>query len=185
MSQGSSSTPQWLQHARDHWTNRGQRRPDFAIEPNAGQESVWDYPRPPAVVRDQRTVEVHSNGQVIASTSQAIRILETSHPPSFYVPPESVADGSLVPVPGGSHCEWKGQAEYFGVQDSTSPVGWRYPKPYPEFKEWTNYVSFYPDLVECYVDGERVGAQPGGFYGGWITSDVVGPFKGEPGTSGW
>ena len=187
----NSSTPKWLQQARGHWTNRGQERPEFAIEPAENQESVWDYPRPPAVVPDTRLVEVRarsadgSQGTLIATTNAAIRVLETSHPPSFYLPPSSIADGSLVAVPGSSHCEWKGQAEYLALGPAQSPVGWRYPSPYAEFAERAGYVSFYPELVDCFVDGEHVRPQAGGFYGGWITDDVVGPFKGEPGTSGW
>jgi len=180
-----SSTPDWLEQARSHWTNRGTKRPDFAIEPGPGQESVWDYPRPPAVVRDSRRVTVRSGDVLIADTTGAVRILETSHPPSFYVPPSSIAEGLLVAVPGSSHCEWKGQAEYVGLTPIDTPIGWRYPRPYPEFADWAGYVSFYPDAVECRVDGELVRAQAGGFYGGWITDDVVGPFKGEAGTSGW
>lgn len=178
-------TPEWLRSAREQWTNTGRTRPDFAIEPGPGQESVWDYPRPPAVVPDTRQVTVIAGNVVLAETNEAVRVLETSHPPAFYLPPSSIAEGLLVAVPGSSHCEWKGQAEYVGLSPADSPIGWRYPKPYPEFAACAGYVSFYPDTVECRVDGERVRAQAGGFYGGWITSDVVGPFKGEAGTSGW
>ena len=181
----NSSTPKWLEQARSHWTNRGQSRPDFAVQPDADQESVWDYPRPPAVVADTRQVEVRAGEVLIASTNAAVRILETSHPPSFYLPPTSVAEGKLFAVAGNSHCEWKGQAEYVALSPGGSPVGWRYPAPYAEFTAHANFVSFYPAAVECLVDGERVRPQAGGFYGGWITDDVVGPFKGEPGTSGW
>ena len=181
----SPETPGWLRHARDHWTNRGTERPSFAIEPAPGQESVWDYPRPPAIVPDTRLVEVRSGDVLIASTTNAIRVLETSHPPSFYVPAASITEGVLVAVPGSSHCEWKGQAEYIALSPADTPIGWRYPSPYPEFASCAGAVSFYPDAVECTVDGEVVRAQAGGFYGGWITDDVVGPFKGEPGTTGW
>lgn len=146
---------------------------------------MWDYPRPPALVTDDRLVEVRVGDELIASSSAAVRILETSHPPSFYVPPTSVVADRLVAVPGSSHCEWKGQAEYLALELAGSPVGWRYPSPYPEFIPYANYVSFYPDAVECRVDGEVVRAQAGGFYGGWITNEIVGPFKGDPGTSGW
>lgn len=182
--------PAWLQHARDHWTNRGNTRPDFAIEPGPGQESVWDYPRPPALVADSRLVEVRHGDVLIASTTASVRILETSHPPSFYVPGDSVSAQALVAVPGRSHCEWKGQAEYVALAAADgSPVGdaigWRYPAPYPEFATWAGYVSFYPDAVQCFVDGEAVLAQEGGFYGGWITGEIVGPFKGSAGSSGW
>lgn len=178
--------PGWLQQERDKWTNRGQSRPEFAVEPGTGQESAWDYPRPPAVIPDERTVEVHgADGRMVARTERSIRVLETSHPPSFYLPPDAVLDGALVPTAGSSHCEWKGQAEYVAQAGTTDPVGWRYPAPYPEFADHAGWVSFYPDRVRCWVDGEAVRAQAGGFYGGWVTDDVVGPFKGEPGTSGW
>ena len=180
-----SAVPDWLARARNQWALTGQSRPDFAQTPQAGQESVWDYPRPPAVVSDARLVEVRSGGSIIASTSQAIRLLETSHPPSFYVPPSAIADGVLVAVPGSSHCEWKGQAEYIALSPADPPIGWRYPRPYPEFAEWAGYVSFYPDAVECRVDDELVRAQAGGFYGGWITNEIIGPFKGETGTTSW
>jgi len=181
----SSSTPRWLQDARDHWSNRGTKRPDFAIEPGPDQESVWDYPRPPAVVADTRLVEVRSGGQLVASTTASLRILETSHPPTFYVPPESVTPGVLSVVAGSSHCEWKGKAQYLAVTPDGGPVGWRYPTPYEEFAQWAGYVAFYPAEVDCFVDGEAVRPQEGGFYGGWITDDVVGPFKGSAGSTGW
>lgn len=179
------TTPRWLQAARDQWTNRGAARPPFAIEPAPGQESVWDYPRPPAIVPDSRRVVVRSGDIVIADTTQAVRVLETSHPPSFYVPPSAITPGVLVAVPGSSHCEWKGQAEYLAMSPEATAIGWRYPAPYGEFAELAGYVSFYPGAVECEVGGERVQAQAGGFYGGWITSEIVGPFKGQPGSTGW
>ncbi|MEQ8840187.1 MAG: DUF427 domain-containing protein [Acidimicrobiales bacterium] len=181
----SSDAPRWLQDARDHWTHRGAERPAFAEEPGRGQESVWDYPRPPAVVPDSRRVVVEDGDGVIADAAHSIRVLETSHPPTFYVAPEFVVAGRLAPVSGSSHCEWKGIAEYVGVTGSEEPIGWRYPKPYAEFADHAGWVAFYPGRVRCLVDGEVVRPQAGGFYGGWITDDVVGPFKGDPGTSGW
>gem|GEM_PF-191933 len=186
----TSATPAWLQHARDHWSNRGATRPDFALPTGPGQESVWDYPRPPALVPDERLVEVRQGDRLIASTTESVRILETSHPPSFYVPGDCIAEGALQPVPGNSHCEWKGQAEYLALSPiagaTVGPaVGWRYPTPYPEFAPWAGYVSFYPYAVECFVDGETVIPQEGGFYGGWITAEIIGPFKGSTGSSGW
>lgn len=183
--------PQWLRSARDSWTNRGERRPDFAVEPGPGQESVWDYPRPPAVVADGRLIEVDDADGPIARTTISVRVLETSHPPSFYLHPDGLVPGRLVVTGGSSHCEWKGPAEYLALAGSSGrpgtglAVGWRYPEPYPEFADHAGWISFYPDRVRCRVDGEPVRAQAGGFYGGWITDDVVGPFKGEPGTSGW
>ena len=181
----TDNAPAWLQHAREGWLHRGEQRPTFAEEPGPGQESVWDYPRPPALVPDGRALEVtHSEG-LVARTDRSVRVLETSHPPAFYLPPESVNTGRLVHVPGTSHCEWKGGAEYLAVAGTTEPVGWRYPNPYVEFAEHAGWISFYPGRIRCTVDGELVRPQAGGFYGGWITDEVVGPFKGEPGTSGW
>lgn len=180
------SIPGWLQAARDQWSNRGDARPPFAEQPGPGQESVWDYPRPPAIVADGRTVEVHDDhGRLVARTTQAVRVLETSHPPTFYIPPQDIAPDALTPTAGMSHCEWKGRAEYVAVTGTRDPVGWRYPCPYREFAAYRGWVAFYPGRIACSVDGERVRPQAGGFYGGWITDDVVGPFKGEPGTSGW
>lgn len=180
------SIPSWLQAARDQWSNRGEARPSFADEPGPGQESAWDYPRPPAVVPDWRTVEVHDDeGRLIVRATHAVRVLETSHPPTFYVPPDAVTPDALESTAGASHCEWKGRAEYVALAGSSAPVGWRYPSPYPDFADHAGWVAFYPGRVACTVDGERVRPQAGGFYGGWITDDVVGPFKGEPGTSGW
>ena len=181
----SPLTPSWLSAARDSWSNRGQQRPDFAVTPGPGQESVWDYPRPPAVVTDDRQVEVRIGDVVVASTSRAVRVLETSHPPSFYLPPGSINESVLVPVPGRSHCEWKGEAEYLGLAVDGAPIGWRYTAPYPDFALWAGYVSFYPAAVDCWVGDEQVRPQAGGFYGGWITDEIVGPFKGENGSAGW
>ena len=181
----TKNEPAWLQHARNSWTHRGEQRPTFAQDPGPDQESVWDYPRPPAVVPDSRAVEVSDAHGLVASTNRSARVLETSHPPAFYLPPESVPAGRLVSVHGTSHCEWKGAAEYVAVAGTTEPVGWRYPDPYPEFADYAGWISFYPGRIHCRVDGELVRPQAGGFYGGWITGEVVGPFKGEPGTSGW
>ena len=154
----TSRVPAWVQQARDRWTNTGDERPLFAVEPGPGQESVWDYPRPPAVVTDKRHIEVRSNGRTIASTTGAVRVLETSHPPSFYIPPVDIVDGAVAAVAGSSHCEWKGAAEFVSESPGSSPIGWRYPRPYPEFLEWADWLSFYPDRVECRIDGELVRA---------------------------
>ena len=168
------------------WNYRGQSRPDFATEPEAGQESVWDYPRPPALVECSRRVRIEADGLKIASTNDSFRILETASPPTFYLPATSVDKSLLVAVEGSSFCEWKGSAQYFALSsDPDTPVAWYYPDPRPAFGKIRDYVSFYPGRVACFVDDERVQPQAGGFYGGWITSDVVGPFKGDPGTQGW
>ena len=159
------------------------------LPPGPGQESVWDYPRPPAVEPTGELVEVVLGGDVVASTRAALRLLETSHPPTYYLPLDAFADGSLVPVEGRTHCEWKGQASYFDVVGGgrrAPRAAWHYPDPVPAYAVLLDHVAVMPGLVdECRVDGERVRPQEGGFYGGWITHHVVGPFKGVPGSWGW
>lgn len=159
------------------------------IKPQPGQESVWDYPRPPRVEPTSKHVQIYFNGVLIADTRNAKRVLETASPPGFYLPPEDVRMEFLHPAGHGSWCEWKGRASYYTltVGDQTVPnVAWYYPKPTPAFVSITNHIAFYPrPMDKCLVDGEVVVPQPGRFYGGWITSDVVGPFKGEPGTLHW
>ena len=168
------------------WQYQGQTRPDFAQEPTDGQESVWDYPRPPAIVPDDRPIEVLIGSEPVARTSGARRVLETASPPTFYLPPDDVDLSLLVAVPGGSWCEWKGEAHYFApAGDPRQPVAWCYPTPTPEFEAIAGWLSFYPGRVECRVDGQRVRPQDGGFYGGWVTDEIVGPWKGEHGTGGW
>ena len=168
------------------WNYRGQKRPDFAIEPGPGQESAWDYPRPPIAKRCSKLVEVLAGENQIAESRSSYRLLETASPPTFYLPPDDIDWSQLVPTAGSSICEWKGAAEYFALPDEPNvPVAWRYPRPRARFEMLRNFVSFYPARVDCFVDGERVTPQPGRFYGGWITPDVVGPFKGEPGTGHW
>ena len=177
-----------LKRARDAWQLRGQARPEAALEPGPGQESVWDYPRPPLIVDDTRLVQVRLHDSLIAETRAARRVLETASPPTFYLPPESLQLDCLKSDTENSFCEWKGQAAYFSVCVAAHCVknaAWSYAEPFAEFTAIKNYLAFYPGRLECYVDGERVRAQAGGFYGGWITGEIVGPFKGEPGTSGW
>ena len=149
---------------------------------------MWDYPRPPALVACSSLVEVRCGDQLIASTTGSFRVLETSHPPSFYLPSDDIAAGSLRAAGGGSVCEWKGRASYWDVMAGTGVIpgaAWSYPAPTPAFAAIAGFVSFYPAMVVCTVDGVVVEPQAGGFYGGWITPDVVGPFKGEPGTTWW
>jgi uncharacterized protein (DUF427 family) len=158
------------------------------VEPGSGQESVWDYPRPPRLERSERHVVVRLGGEVVAETRAAWRVLETSHPPVWYVPREDVAPGALRPSTRRSFCEFKGEAAYWTVDGGglTRPdAAWSYPRPSRGFEPLRDAVAFYPDRTECRVDGELARPQAGGFYGGWITADVVGPFKGEPGTAGW
>lgn len=153
-------------------------------------ESVWDYPRPPRVEPTERRIRVVLGGKTIVDTRRAQRVLETSHPPVYYVPPEDVAPGTLEPSGAReTFCEWKGLASYFDVVAGGTRVprgAWTYPDPRPGFEAIRDAVAFYPGAMDaCWVDAERVAAQEGDFYGGWITSDVVGPFKGGPGTRGW
>lgn len=155
----------------------------------AGQESVWDYPRPPRIERSPKSIEVFAGGRRIASTSTAFRVLETSHPPVYYIPLTDIEPGVLRRSDRHTFCEFKGAASYYDlVVDETvvHNAGWYYPSPSRGFEDMAGHVGFYPTLVDrCLVDGEEARTQPGHFYGGWITADIVGPFKGDPGTSGW
>jgi uncharacterized protein (DUF427 family) len=154
-----------------------------------GQESVWDYPRPPRLEASTESVEVVLGGVVVARSNATYRVLETSHPPTYYLPRTAFVDGALRPVEGSSHCEWKGEASYFdlvGGGRTAARAAWTYPRPTAAFAALLDHVAVMPGRVDrCTVDGETVVPQPGEFYGGWITSRVVGPFKGEPGTWGW
>ena len=154
-----------------------------------GQESVWDYPRPPRLERVAKRVRIVHAGAVVVDTDDVVRVLETSHPPTYYLPraaftvPLSTSDRITV-------CEWKGSARYVDLRvpgaAALTDIGWWYPDPDPRYPELTDRVALYAGpLDEVTVDGERVVPQPGGFYGGWVTADVVGPFKGAPGTWGW
>lgn len=157
--------------------------------PGPGQESVWDYPRPPQLEDSNRHIQIVVNGETIADSQRSKRVLETSHPPVYYLPPEDIRQDVLHPAPGKTWCEWKGQASYYDVivgDRLIQRAAWFYPDPSPSFEGIRDYVAFYPSKVDlCTVDGEQVIAQEGDFYGGWITADIVGPFKGGPGTRGW
>jgi uncharacterized protein (DUF427 family) len=158
-----------------------------AVEP--GQESVWDYPRPPRLEGTDKHIQVVFNGVTIADTRRAKRVLEMSHPPVYYIPPEDVQESALLPTPRTTFCEWKGHASYFTVQVGDKVAHnavWSYPEPIPGFEGIAGYLAFYPaPMDECLVDGERVEPQPGRYYGGWVTRDIKGPFKGEPGSHDW
>lgn len=157
--------------------------------PGPGQESVWAYPRPPRVEQTSNRVIIRLGGTVIVDTSDSVRVLETSHPPVYYLPRSAFEHGTLEPVDGSSFCEFKGRAKYVSVRGGDTlaeAAGWYYPTPSRGFELLTGRVAFYPAAMEsCEVDGERVTPQDGDFYGGWITSRIVGPFKGAPGTLGW
>jgi len=159
------------------------------IPPGPGQESVWDYPRPPRLEPTPRHIVVVFNGITIADSRRALRVLETSHPPVYYIPPEDIHTEYLRPSGGRSFCEWKGEAQYYTLEVDgrrVENVAWYYLNPTPAFAALRDHVAFYAGPMDgCFVEGERVRPQPGSFYGGWITPDVVGPFKGESGTGGW
>ncbi len=148
-------------------------------------ESVWDYPRPPAVERSSRSARVEHGGVAIADSERVLRVLETSQAPAFYFPPDDVRMDLLEPHARRTACEWKGQASYWSL-DGSPAACWSYPEPRAGYEELRDHVAFYPQLVgACFVGEERVEPNAGDFYGGWITSDVTGPFKGGPGTAGW
>ena len=159
------------------------------IKPGPGQESVWDYPRPPRLEDSKAHIVVNAVGVKVAETRRAKRVLETSHPPVYYIPPQDIDSQYLLPSRRRSWCEWKGEARYYHLVIAGATIedaAWYYPSPVPRFADLQSYVAFYPSKMDgCFVDGEKVQAQEGDFYGGWITSSIVGPFKGASGTFGW
>ena len=188
----SQHRPSGRWHDSDMTPNHGFsgsfRRPQ-PIQPEAGQESVWDYPRPPRAEPRTDRVVVRLGGAVIVDTTASVRVLETSHPPVYYVPLDSFPASVLVPVQGTSFCEFKGVAHYFDVVAGGVHIargGWTYPEPTRGFEALSSRVALYPGRMDsCEINDEQVTFQAGDFYGGWITRHVVGPFKGGPGTSGW
>ncbi len=159
------------------------------IEPGPGQESVWDYPRPPKLEASSKHLRIIFNGIEIANSQNSQRVLETSHPPVYYIPPQDIKMENLQPTSRQSFCEWKGRANYYTiiVGDKQVPNGaWYYTNPTEAFATIKDYVAFYPGQMEaCFLNDEKVQSQPGDFYGGWITKDIVGPFKGGAGSWGW
>jgi len=156
--------------------------------PEKDKESVWDYPRPPRLEPCTKSLRVIHNDVSIADTRHGKRVLETSHPPVYYFPPEDVRIEYLSAIAGSSFCEWKGIARYYdlNVDGKYAPrAAWTYPEPVPEFREIRNHFAFYCHLVDaCFVGDEQARAQAGAFYGGWITDNIIGPFKGGAGTAG-
>ncbi len=158
------------------------------IEPGPGQESVWDYPRPPRVESSAEHITVAKGGAVVVDTIRSMRILETSQPPAYYFAAEDVVMDHLVPSIARTFCEWKGEARYFDFVDGDlriEQVAWTYPGPSQRFAGIAGHLAFYAQKMDCTVDGEPVDPNEGSFYGGWITSKVVGPFKGGPGSLWW
>jgi uncharacterized protein (DUF427 family) len=165
------------------------QRPSFYQQPLPGQESVWDYPRPPRVETVARHIRVLFNNETIAETRRATRVLETSHPPVYYIPPSDVRMELLTPTQQHTICEFKGAASYWTLRvgdRAVENVAWSYQQPTAAFESIRGYLAFYPGRVDaCFVDDEQVTPQEDDFYGGWITSAIIGPFKGGSGTTGW
>ena len=177
-----------LMKARAQWHWRGNERPPFAEPPAPGQVSVWDFPRPPELVRDAREIVVRWGDIEVARTCGAWAVRETAHPPTFYLPLADVHRELLQPAGGGSFCEWKGPAQYWHLDDGARRldlVAWSYPQPLPGAEALADCVAFYAHHLDCRVGGAPVTPQAGGFYGGWITPDLAGPFKGGPGSGDW
>ena len=168
---------------------RGRLLPRPTEETGMNTESVWDYPRPPRLEPTHRHLEVIFCGQIVADTRRALRVLETSHPPVYYIPPDDVRMDLLLPSTRHTYCEYKGEASYWTIklaETESKDVAWSYPQPAAGYEALRDHLAFYASRVdECRVDGERVQPQAGDFYGGWITSDLVGPFKGGPGSAYW
>ncbi len=152
-------------------------------------ESVWDYPRPPALGPCRRCVRIELGGVIVADSTAALRIMETSHPPTIYIPPADISPGCIQAAAGRSFCEWKGIAMYLDVVAGPrreACAAWSYPDPAAQYGALRDHLAFYPGRMDaCWLDDERVQSQPGDFYGGWITADLRGPFKGAAGTRGW
>ena len=177
-----------LARARAQWRWRGTDRPPFADIPAQGQISVWEFPRPPDLVRDAREIVVRWGELEVARTRAAWAVRETAHPPTFYLPLADVQRSLLRPAGDGSFCEWKGPARYWDLVDGfrrLARVAWSYPQPLAGAEPLAECVAFYAHDLDCTVGGAKVVAQPGGFYGGWITPELTGPFKGAPGSGGW
>ena len=179
-------TPRLVREA-EYW--RHSNKPSFVETPGPGQRSVWDFPRPPAVERVLDRVTIELAGQTIVDTQRCLRVCETASPPTYYVPRADIVEGILVPGEGRSMCEWKGAARYFDVvvgERRSAQAAWDYPSVSDEYAVLADHVAFYASRVErCTVAGEVARPQSGQFYAGWITSELTGPFKGDPGTQGW
>ena len=182
------NSPEFLERARAQWRWRGKDRPPFADVPAPGQVSVWDFPRPPALVRETREIVIFWGPTQVAKTRGAWAVRETAHPPTFYLPLADVNGALLRAAGGGSFCEWKGPARYWNLVDgsrSLEQVAWSYPQPLDGAEPLADCIAFYAHHLRCFVAGACVTAQPGGFYGGWVTPDLAGPFKGDPGSGAW
>jgi uncharacterized protein (DUF427 family) len=183
----SSSDP--YAKLREERRNAKRSRPAQIETPGPGQESVWDYPRPPRVERVAERIRIEFGGVLLADSQRAYRVIETSSPPTYYLPPEDVRMEHLEPRDHSTFCEWKGIAKYWSVRVGNSlaeDAAWSYPEPDEGYEVIRDYLAFYPQKMDaCYVGDQRAKPQPGQYYGGWVTPNIVGPFKGEPGSENW
>lgn len=174
---------------RERWRNAVRIRPADIVHPDPGQESVWDYPRPPRVEPVEARVRIEFEGITLADTTRALRVCETSSPPGYYIPQADIAMDHLEPSARTSFCEWKGLASYWSVRVGSrfaKDAAWSYPEPDEGFEAIRDHLAFYPRRMDtCWVGEQRVTPQPGFYYGGWVTPNLVGPFKGAPGSEGW
>ena len=177
------SPEKWVSDARSSWTYRGDKRPFFAEEPSVGQESVWDYPRPPVIQPVEFEISVFFDEKLIAKTKKGVRVIETASAPTYYISPDDLRV-EVEPSGSESFCEWKGVGESLNVLGQPN-AGWRYVRVFEEFSRISNWVSFYPSKVDCFIGNEKVSPQSGGFYGGWVTDMLSGPIKGVANSSGW
>ena len=177
------SPEKWVSDARSSWTYRGDNRPFFAEEPGIGQESVWDYPRPPVIQPVEFEISVFFDEKVIAKTKKGVRVIETASAPTYYISPDDLRV-EVEPSGSESFCEWKGVGESLNVLGQPD-AGWRYVRVFEEFSPIFNWVSFYPSKVDCFIGEEKVSPQSGGFYGGWVTDMLSGPIKGVANSGGW
>jgi uncharacterized protein (DUF427 family) len=184
-----ANIPEHLRVEVNKWRNMERKRPNDIKIPDPGQESVWDYPRPPKVEHIGKHLRVEFGGIAIAESNHTIRIIETASPPVYYFPPDSVLMKYIEPSQRRSLCEWKGRAIYYSVRvgkQFSENATWSYPDPWEGYQAILGYLAFYAAKMDaCYIDGQQVKPQPGEFYGGWITVDILGPFKGEQGTEEW
>ncbi len=169
---------------RAKWRYNGRVRPDFAEPVAKGAESVWDYPRPPRIEPVAKTLRVLAGERLVAETHSGVRVCETAGAPAYYFPPGDVASERLQPTGDRSVCEWKGVAEELSLEGA-APAAWRYVEVFAQYRQLYRWIAFYPYVFECYIGDERVTAQPGSYYGGWVTDTLAGPIKGLPGSENW
>lgn len=172
-----------------YWRDIVRVRPESVITPGPGQESVWDYPRPPIIESVPERLRVEYAGILLAETASGLRVLETSSPPVYYFPPDNVRVEFLLATHHETLCEWKGTALHWTLSirgREAEMAAWSYPEPEPGYEALRDHLAFYPGRMDsCYVGSERVVPQPGDYYGGWVTPNIVGPFKGAPGSESW